>query len=159
MNQKRAALKAAFPYTLPICAGFTFLGLAYGIYMNSMGFSFVYPMLMSLLIFAGSMEFVTVSLLVSSFHPLHAFLLEHRDLLQQYKRIHNDARPDDAAGIFVQHTRRKQMQDKLFPIDDYRVSGVVAPLETYDRICVLTEHIDDLSLSFIAPLGADDDST
>ena len=90
---------------------------------------------------------------------LHAFLLEHRDLLQQYKRIHNDARPDDAAGIFVQHTRRKQMQDKLFPIDDYRVSGVVAPLETYDRICVLTEHIDDLSLSFIAPLGADDDST
>ncbi len=75
MNQKRAALKAAFPYTLPICAGFTFLGLAYGIYMNSMGFSFVYPMVMSLLIFAGSMEFVTVSLLVSSFHPLHAFLL------------------------------------------------------------------------------------
>ena len=51
------------------------------------------------------------------------------------------------------------MQDKLFPIDDYRVSGVVASLETYDRICVLTEHIDDLSLSFIAPLGADDDST
>nr|WP_262398273.1 AzlC family ABC transporter permease [Zongyangia hominis] len=69
------AFRAAFPYTVPICAGFTFLGLAYGIYMNSMGFSFLYPMLMSITIFAGSMEFVTVGLLVSPFHPLHAFAL------------------------------------------------------------------------------------
>ena len=27
---KRKALKAAFPYTLPICVGFLFLGLSYG---------------------------------------------------------------------------------------------------------------------------------
>ena len=72
---KMKALKAAVPYTIPICAGFTFLGLAYGIYMNSLGFSFVYPMLMSMTIFAGSMEFVAANLLVSGFHPLHAFFL------------------------------------------------------------------------------------
>jgi 4-azaleucine resistance transporter AzlC len=72
---KRKALKAAFPYTIPIGAGFLALGIAYGIYMNSKGFSFVYPMLMSLFIFAGSMELVTVSLLLSSFNPLYAFLL------------------------------------------------------------------------------------
>ena len=47
---KIKALKTAFPYTLPIFAGFWFLGLAYGIYMNASGFPFVYPMLMSLLI-------------------------------------------------------------------------------------------------------------
>ena len=29
-----AALRAAFPYTVPILAGFLFLGLAYGIYTN-----------------------------------------------------------------------------------------------------------------------------
>lgn len=58
---KRKALKAAFPYTVPIFAGFWFLGLTYGIYMNVLGFSFWYPMLMSLTIFAGSMEFVTVN--------------------------------------------------------------------------------------------------
>lgn len=41
---KRKAFKAAFPYTLPILTGFSFLGMAYGIYMNASGFSFVYPL-------------------------------------------------------------------------------------------------------------------
>lgn len=66
------AAKAAFPYTIPICAGFWFLGLTYGIYMNVSGFSFWYPMLMSLTIFAGSIEFVTVNLLLGSFNPIQA---------------------------------------------------------------------------------------
>lgn len=44
------AFQAAFPYTTPIFAGFWFLGLTYGIYMNVSGFSFWYPMLMSLTI-------------------------------------------------------------------------------------------------------------
>lgn len=69
------ALKAAFPHTVPIFAGFWFLGLAYGIYMNASGFSFWYPMLMSCTIFAGSMEFVTVNLLLGAFHPVQAFFL------------------------------------------------------------------------------------
>ncbi len=70
-----SALAAAFPYTLPIFAGFWFLGLAYGVYMNVSGFSFLYPMLMSLLIFAGSVEFLTVPMLLGSFQPLHAFVV------------------------------------------------------------------------------------
>lgn len=61
------ALKAAFPYTLPICVGFLFLGMSYGLLMRSKGFSFWYPMFMSMFIFAGSMEFVTVNLLLSAF--------------------------------------------------------------------------------------------
>ena len=72
---KRKALRAAFPHTLPILAGFWFLGLAYGIYMNASVFSFVYPMVMSLLIFGGSMEFLAVDMLLSSFAPLQVLLL------------------------------------------------------------------------------------
>ena len=72
---KTKAFKAALPYTLPICIGFLFLGMSYGFLMRSKGFSFVYPMLMSLFIFAGSMEFVTVNLLLSAFNPLYAFCL------------------------------------------------------------------------------------
>ncbi len=64
------ALKAAFPHTIPIFAGFWFLALAYGILMSVDGFSFVYPMLMSLLIFGGSLEFIVVSMLISDFAPL-----------------------------------------------------------------------------------------
>ena len=72
---KRKALRAAFPHTLPILAGFWFLGLAYGIYMNASGFSFVYPMVMSLLIFGGSLEFLAVDMLLSPFAPLQVLLL------------------------------------------------------------------------------------
>ena len=69
------ALRAAFPHTLPIFAGFWFLGLAYGIYMNVSGFSFIYPMLMSLTIFGGSLEFVAVTMLLAPFAPVQTFVM------------------------------------------------------------------------------------
>lgn len=69
------ALKVAFPHTIPIFAGFWFLGLTYGIYMNVSGFSFWYPMLMSLTIFAGSVEFVAVNMLLGAFNPVQALAM------------------------------------------------------------------------------------
>lgn len=72
---KTKAFKAALPYTIPICIGFLFLGMSYGFLMRSKGFSFIYPMLMSFFIFAGSMEFVTANLLLSAFDPIYAFFL------------------------------------------------------------------------------------
>ena len=69
------ALKTAFPYTIPIFASFWFVGLAYGIYMNVSGFSFLYPMFMSLTIFGGSLEFVAVSMLLAPFAPIQTFLM------------------------------------------------------------------------------------
>lgn len=75
MGIKTKALKAAFPHTIPIMTGFLFLGSSYGIYMNVSGFEFWYPVITSMLIFAGSVEFVTVNLLLGAFNPLQAFLL------------------------------------------------------------------------------------
>ena len=69
------ALKAAFPYTIPIFAGFWFLALTYGIYMNVSGFSFWYPMAMSAIIYGGSLEFIAVSMLLSPFAPVQTFLM------------------------------------------------------------------------------------
>lgn len=74
-QRRRKALRAAFPYTIPIFAGFWFLGMTYGVYMNVSGFSFWYPMLMSLTIFAGSMEFVAVNLLLGAFNPFQALAM------------------------------------------------------------------------------------
>lgn len=71
----REAFRCAFPHTIPIFAGFWFLGLTYGVYMNVSGFRFWYPMLMSLTIFAGSMEFVAVNLLLGAFNPLQALAM------------------------------------------------------------------------------------
>ena len=64
------ALRAAFPYTVPIFAGFWFLGLAYGIYMHTLGFSFVWPMVMAMVIFGGSLEFVCATMLLAPFAPV-----------------------------------------------------------------------------------------
>ncbi len=69
---KITALRAAFPKTIPILAGFLFLGMTYGIYARVSGLSFLFPLCMSIVVFAGSMEFVAVELLIGSFHPLLA---------------------------------------------------------------------------------------
>ncbi len=71
----KKALICAFPHTIPIFAGFWFLGMTYGIYMNVSGFSFWYPLIMSLTIFGGSLEFVAVSMLLSPFAPLQVFIM------------------------------------------------------------------------------------
>lgn len=70
-----SAAKASFPFTLPILAGFLFLGMTYGLYTHQLGFSFIYPLCMALFIFAGSMEFLTTSLLLLPFAPVQTFLL------------------------------------------------------------------------------------
>ncbi len=71
----KKAFKAAWPKTIPIMAGFLFLGFSYGVYMNVSGFSFVYPMVMSVVIYGGSLEFLTVSMLLSPFAPLQVFMV------------------------------------------------------------------------------------
>lgn len=43
--------------------------------MNASGFSFLYPLLMSMTIFGGSIEFVAVGLLLGGFDPLKALAL------------------------------------------------------------------------------------
>ncbi len=75
MNDKKAlpALKAAFPHTLPILAGFIVLGMGYGIYLRSSGLPLWYPTLTSILVFGGSLEFLLVSMLLSPFQPISVF--------------------------------------------------------------------------------------
>jgi len=74
MKQRKtlAALRASFPKTIPILAGFLFLGMTYGIYARVSGLPLWFPILMSVVVFAGSMEFVAVGLLLGAFHPLLA---------------------------------------------------------------------------------------
>ena len=52
-NPIKAAAKAAFPYSMPMLAGFLFLGIAYGIYMKALGFGVWFPVAMAALIYAA----------------------------------------------------------------------------------------------------------
>ena len=72
---KRKAFRTALPYTVPVLVGYLVLGISYGVLITSAGFPFWMPMLTSLTIFAGSMEFVLVNLLLSSFDLAQAFLV------------------------------------------------------------------------------------
>ena len=70
-----AAMKAAFPHTIPVMTAFLFLGVAYGILMSGKGYGWPWVLLTSAVVFAGSLQFVGISLLTSVFDPIHAFII------------------------------------------------------------------------------------
>ena len=69
------AIRAAFPHTIPVFTGFIFLGIAYGILMSGRGFGWYWILLTSIVVFAGALQFVGISLLTAAFDPLYAFLI------------------------------------------------------------------------------------
>lgn len=71
----KKALRHAFPQTLPILAGFGFLGMSYGIYMSAAGFPWWLPLLISVVVFGGSLQFVMVTMLLSTFAPISTFFM------------------------------------------------------------------------------------
>ncbi len=75
MKHRKTAFKAAFPLTIPVFTGYIVLGTAFGILMDSKGFSLVWILIASVFIYAGSMQFVTVGLLATGFDPIGAFLM------------------------------------------------------------------------------------
>lgn len=75
MQDKMKALKAAFPYTLPVMTGYLFLGMAFGILLDSKGYHFGWAILMSVFIYAGSMQYVAINLLTMAFNPMNAFIM------------------------------------------------------------------------------------
>lgn len=71
----KKALKAAFPPSLPIMAGYVFLGFGFGVLLQSKGYGAGWAVLMSATIFSGSMQYVAVDLLSSGASVLTAALM------------------------------------------------------------------------------------
>lgn len=65
----------ALKKTIPIMTGFIFLGIAYGLYMHQQGFNVIYPTVMAMTIFGGSVEFIIANLLREPFNPWPVFWL------------------------------------------------------------------------------------
>lgn len=74
-RQKKDSLKYAMQKTIPVLVGYLFLGAAYGIIMKVNGYGFWWILAMSVLVYAGSMQYVGVTLLVSAVNPLYALLM------------------------------------------------------------------------------------
>lgn len=71
---KDNTLRTAFLDTIPVMTGYIFLGFGFGIIMLQNGYSPLWSLAMSLFIFAGSMQYVAVSLLTSGASLLTAAL-------------------------------------------------------------------------------------
>lgn len=69
-----SAARTAFLDTLPVMAGYVFLGFGFGILLSQSGYGFLWALAMSLFIYAGSMQYLTVSLLTGGAGLLTAAL-------------------------------------------------------------------------------------
>ena len=70
----KTLLRRALVDTLPVMTGYVFLGFGFGILMERNGFSWLWAGAMSLFIYAGSMQYVAISLLTSGAGLLTAAL-------------------------------------------------------------------------------------
>ena len=64
MSGYKEAFKKAFPYTIPVLTGYLFIGIAFGVMYAEKGYSFLWAVLMSLLVYAGSGQYLAVNFFV-----------------------------------------------------------------------------------------------
>lgn len=64
MSGYRTAFKKAFPYTIPVLTGYLFIGIAFGVMYAEKGYSAWWTVLMSLLVYAGSGQYLAVNFFV-----------------------------------------------------------------------------------------------
>lgn len=64
MSQYKKTFKKAFPYTIPVLTGYLFIGIAFGVMYAEKGYSFLWAMLMSVMVYAGSAQYLAVNFFV-----------------------------------------------------------------------------------------------
>lgn len=55
------AFKAAFPFTIPVLTGYLFIGIAFGVMYQEKGYNFLWAVLMSIMVYAGSGQYLAVN--------------------------------------------------------------------------------------------------
>ena len=70
----KSTIRAAFRDTIPVMTGYVFLGFGFGILLHQSGYGVLWSFAMSLTIYAGSMQYMTVSLLTGGAGLLTAAL-------------------------------------------------------------------------------------
>lgn len=80
LNSERGTYKkafaAAFPHTLPVLAGYLFIGMAFGVMIQEKGYHVLWAMFMSLVIYAGSGQYLAVNFFVPGISFLQIIFME-----------------------------------------------------------------------------------
>ena len=74
-DMNKDLIKYAFMQTLPIMAGYLVLGMGFGILLYDHGYSVLWAILMSITIYAGSMQYVAIDLISSGASVLTTLLM------------------------------------------------------------------------------------
>ncbi len=64
MKAYEKAFRRAFPYTIPVLCGYLFIGIAFGVMFREKGYSFLWAILMSVVVYAGSGQYLAVNFFV-----------------------------------------------------------------------------------------------
>ena len=129
---KPTTLTFAFAQTIPVMLGYIFLGTAFGLLLHDAGYHFLWAFLISLTVYAGSMQFVIVTLFTGGASLLYTAMMtlfvngRHifygLSLVERYKKT----------GIFYPYL--------IFSLTD----------ETYSLLCrtKIPEHLSEKKVMF-----------
>lgn len=70
------AFKAAFPYTILVMTGYLFIGMAFGVMIQEKGYNFLWAILMSVLCYAGSGQYLAVNFFAPGVSLLQVIFME-----------------------------------------------------------------------------------
>ena len=120
MKQHRilAALRAAFPITIPVLLGYLFVGIAFGLLLQGKGYSVLWAILMSVFIYAGSMQFIAINFLTGGFSLLSVALMTAMV---------------NARHLFYGLSMLDRFKDVTQPKKGYLIFGLTD--ETYSLLC------------------------
>ncbi len=71
----KKTIRFAFNKTIPVLCGYLFIGIAFGLMLQKAGYNFLWAPLCSLVIYAGSMQYVLIALLVNGVNLGSCFLM------------------------------------------------------------------------------------
>ncbi len=75
MGEYRKAVVRAFPYTIPVLAGYLFIGAAFGVMFADQGYNVLWAILMSVVVYAGSGQYLATNFFVPGMSILQAVFL------------------------------------------------------------------------------------
>lgn len=70
------AFRAAFPFTVPVLTGYLFIGTAFGVMFQEKGYNFLWAIVMSILVYAGSGQYLAVNFFAPGVNLLQVIFLE-----------------------------------------------------------------------------------
>ncbi|WP_235847490.1 AzlC family ABC transporter permease [Intestinibacillus massiliensis] len=64
-NSTPALVRRALTVTIPVMCGYLFMGIAFGLLLQDAGYSFIWALFMSVVIYAGTMQYMAIPFLVA----------------------------------------------------------------------------------------------